>query len=210
MAIVARVRTPIGAREAAEGLRRAFAALGGQLSDAMASLLLSQLWLETGRGKNAFNYNWGNLQASAAWPGDKWPAPWLDLNAVEALPEAAQRERYRKLHYDALAGKQPSYFRAYPTAAAGFGDYAALLNKPRFSPLLYAAATGDPTAFATQIKDTGYAPAIDVTATAKTLASLQHELLPSVVPVATNVVAGSAALLVAGLAAAGAAWALTR
>lgn len=208
MATVPRTSTPITAQQAAGLLVKAFARRGAVLTRGALSLLLSQLWLETGRGKNAFNNNWGNLSASSSWEGDRWAAPWANLAEVEALMPGPKQDRYRALHQDALAGRQPSAFRAYRTPEDGMADYADLLMRPRYSALLYAALTGDPATFTAAIQSTGYAPAIDVAATTSTIAALQRELLPyvdAVVPIPTSVSPATKGAVAFSLAAAAAA-----
>lgn len=135
----------------------------------LAELMLAQHWLETGRDKSMYHFNWGNLSAGSSWEGDVWRPTWYEVG-----PDSSARDR--RLHELMLEGKVPSAFRAYPSAEAGVRDYIALLRKPRFQPMLRAAATGDVQAFARAIHDTGYCPDCEPVSTSKTLSALRHDI----------------------------------
>lgn len=179
MAEVPRTRTAQSEQQIVAALPAAFAAAGAQLNRDAARLLLGQIYLETGRGQNLFNNNWGNLAAGPTWKGDIWRPPWYLQSDIDALPTETAEQRARKAElqnrHDRMSKDVPSAFRAYPTAQAGLLAYADLLTGKRYVPLLNAAFGGSPARFAEQIKATGYTPTLDVPAHTKTFERLYSE-----------------------------------
>jgi hypothetical protein len=124
---------------------------------ALAELNLAHQWLETKATRSMWRFNWGNLSAGGfvdgverlAWKGDIWRPPWFEL-AADASPEMVA------LHEKMLAGKAPSAFRAYPGHPEGAQGYVKLLQRPGFAALLRAGQSGNPTAYAQAVVDTGY------------------------------------------------------
>jgi peptidoglycan hydrolase-like protein with peptidoglycan-binding domain len=147
-----RVTTPISL-STAEGLL--LGALTNRLaappSKEVASLLLAQLWIESGRGASSKAHALGNLMAAGfadgvehfVWSGDYSRPSWY-ANTSHAL------------HSEMLAGRQPSAFRAYSNFADSIADYVKLVLSPKYAQLMQAARTGNPHAFASAISSTGY------------------------------------------------------
>lgn len=147
-----RVITPISL-STAEGLL--LGALTNQLaappSKEVASLLLAQLWIESGRGASSKAHALGNLMAAGfangvehfVWSGDYSRPSWY-------------ADTSHALHSEMLAGRQPSAFRAYASFADSIADYVKLVLSPKYAPLMQAARTGNPHAFASAISSTGY------------------------------------------------------
>jgi hypothetical protein len=168
MNIVPAVRTPLSAEQARDAL---IVALPG-VDRVTAALLLALVWVETARG-NLTNNNAGNISAGSSWPGDAWRPPWFEINAL-----TAQRPDWVALHIKMTEGKAPSAFRSYPTAAAGFADFARVLRS-QFQSVLAAAATGDPARFVSALHDSGYSRDYNATHI-KTFSSLQDFWVPFV------------------------------
>jgi len=149
---VPRVTTPISL-STAEGLL--LDALKNRLvalpSKEVASLLLAQLWIESGRGTASKAHALGNLMAAGfangvehfVWSGDYSRPSWY-------------ADTSHPLHSEMLAGRQPSAFRAYASFADSIADYVKLMFSPKYAPLVQAARTGNPHAFASAISSTGY------------------------------------------------------
>jgi len=117
----------------------------------IAELLLAQVILETDWSRAMWRFNWGNITAGANWTGDSLRPPWFE----EPGPDATAK--IKKLHAEMLVGKAPKAFRVYPSHEAGSRDYVRLLHT-KFSPMLVAAATGDPRAFGEAVRKTRYCP----------------------------------------------------
>ena len=155
--------TPIDSHAAYEQLRRIFP----DGSPGLITLLLSLVWVETGRGR-LVQYNAGNLTAAESYTGLAWRPPWFFDNG-QLTP------KMKRLHDLMVAGKAPRAFRAYTTLEAGFNDFGNQLKR-RFPEVLAAAETGDPEQFvqALRVKYSGdYGPDH-----VKTFASLQREFAP--------------------------------
>lgn len=129
----------------AEHKRDALAAALPGLDRESAALLLALVQVET--GGVPMNNNAGNISASSRWEGDAWRPPWFEPGNPN--PKLAA------LHERMLKGEAPSAFRSYPTAAAGFADFARVL-KSTFPSVLAAAKTGDPRDFVLALHDSGY------------------------------------------------------
>ena len=181
MQIVAAVSTPISAEHARDAL---VAAMPG-IDRESAALLLSLIWVETGRG-NLMNHNAGNITAGLSWQGLAWRPPWFSTPGP--------------LHDRMLAGTAPSAFRAYNSATEGFADFVHVLQH-QFKSVLDAAASGNPALFVQALHDSGYSRDYNLTHI-PTFAQLResfHELvahLPEGVETAAGV-AGALALLAA-------------
>lgn len=153
----------------------------------LAEMLLAQIRFEG----NLNNNNVGNLQATKSWTGDYWRPPWFDQAAIDAITDPVLKAKRQAQHDDMLVGRAPEAFKAFNTIEEGLNSYLDLLFKPLYHPLLAAAATGDPVAFATEVHK-HYTPdaSFDVTAVAKTLGSLVKgfqakglfDMLPKVPP----------------------------
>jgi hypothetical protein len=185
MRIVPAVHTPM----AAEHARDALLAAMPKLDRESAALLLSLVWVETGRG-GLLNWNAGNLSANDAWPGDAWRPPWY-LNTGDP--------RWADLHDRMLKGTAPSAFRGYATAAEGFADFARVLEHT-FPTVLAAAATGDPAVFVRALHDSRYSQDYSP-AHISTFAQLRHSFEPLVshLPASGSAIGVGVGLVVAGL-----------
>lgn len=146
MQVVAAVSTPISAEHARDAL---VAAMPG-IDRESASLLLSLIWVETGRG-NLQNWNAGNITAGPQWTGAIWRPPWFE----DTHGTWAGNPKLTDLHARMLAGTAPSAFRAYNSATEGFADFVRQL-KHTFPTVLEAASSGNPAAFVQALHDSGY------------------------------------------------------
>lgn len=188
MSEVPRLSTPHTDAELVPGLIAGLAKrIGSTPVRQLAEMLLAQIRFEG----NINNNNVGNLSAPESWSGNYWRPPWFDQAKIDAITDPALKKQRQEQHEDMLAGKAPRAFRAFNTIEEGLGSYLDLLFKPLYHPLLAAAATGDPVAFATEVHK-HYTPdaSFNVTAVARTLASLVKgfqakglfDMLPKVPP----------------------------
>jgi len=145
MQVVPAVKTPLSAQQARDALTAAFPGLDRET----AALLLALVWVETGRG-GLMNFNAGNISAGASYPGNVWRPPWFEINA-----QTAQHPELVALHLRMKKGEAPSAFRAYGSAAEGFGDFVRVLQR-QFQSVLAAASTGDPAEMVRALHDSGY------------------------------------------------------
>ena len=146
MQVVAAVSTPISAEHARDAL---VAAMPG-IDRESAALLLSLIWVETGRG-NLQNWNAGNITAGPQWTGMAWRPPWFE----DTHGTWAGNPKLTDLHDRMLAGTAPSAFRAYNSATEGFADFVRVLHN-NFASVLDAARSGDPATFVQALHDSGY------------------------------------------------------
>lgn len=177
MQIVPAVRTGMSAQQARDAL---LAALPG-LDRETAALLLALVWVETGAG-GLMNFNAGNISAGVSWPGLAWRPPWFD-------------DVTHPQHARMLAGKAPSAFRAYSSAADGFADFVRVLRS-QFQSVLSAAAGGNPAAFVSALHDSGYSKDYNA-AHVPSFTKLQHQFQPLVSHLPAGAAAGVGLLLVA-------------
>ena len=134
-------------------------------------LMLSQIWLETDRGRSMWQNNVGNISANEkSWTGPVWRPGWYELT-----PESTPRQR--RLHADMLVGNAPSAFRAYPTLQAGATDYVRRL-KFNFASVLAAMKTGNIDRTARAIRESRYCPDCKQEETTKALRSLREYWRP--------------------------------
>lgn len=149
--------TPLTRDETAALFLPGYEAVFGEPPDQQrAELLLALVWLENANGASIIQGNWGNLSVK---PGDAvtyWRPPWFDLEKVEAMPDSAKKNRLLDVHARMVAGTAPEAFRAFPDQQAGLRAWLELLK--RRQPILDAASSGDPVAFAHAIFDTKYCP----------------------------------------------------
>lgn len=144
----------------------------GQLPTAeQTALVMAQIWLENGRGRAFIQYNWGNHSTYPNKNVPYWRPSWYEVTEASSA-------RLRALHEKMLAGEAPQAFRAFDSHAQGLAHHFRTFQPgQRYHPLLTAAATGDPLAFAQAIWDTrytrDYAPAV----AAKSYGTLAKELL---------------------------------
>ena len=108
------------------------------------AVLVAQAALETGWGKHvpkaADGTSSNNLFGIKS--GQGWHGPQVSVPTVE----------YR----DGIASREHASFRAYPSIAASFDDYAKLISQhPRYQQAL--AKAGDPAAYLTGLQQAGYA-----------------------------------------------------
>lgn len=181
MRIVPQASTPLSAEHKRDGL---LAALPG-LDRESAALLLALVQVETGGAPS--NNNMGNITASSRWEGDAWRPPWFEPHQTN--PKLAA------LHERMVKGEAPSAFRAYPTAAAGFADFARVL-KSTFPTVLEAAKTGDARTFVLALHDSGYSRDYSA-AHVPTFVSLRDKFAPLVahLPAAAGGAGAGAALV---------------
>ena len=153
--VVPRERTPATAEEIVPVLAASLEARGTPPTQELLGGLMSQIWIETGRGDSLFNNGVGNVSASKSYPGLIIRPPWYDAESIAARQDGPTKTRYLKLHQDMLNGKAPRAFRAYETLREGMDDYVDKLHT-RFPTVLAAAKTGDARALAQAIYDSYY------------------------------------------------------
>jgi hypothetical protein len=119
-----------------------------------AELLLALAFNENANGAAIIQFNWGNVSVTPSPGVNYWRPPWFDLEAVEALPEGAKKDRLLDVHDRMVDGKAPSAFLALPSHAAGLQRW--LGELARRPTVLDAASSGDANAFAEQIFATRY------------------------------------------------------
>ena len=108
-------------------------------------ILYAKYALETGRGKNCFGNNIGN---------------------IKKFPNDSHKDGYQQLRgvWEIIGGKivvfppehPQSYFRWYPTLEAGIIDYMKLVSNGRYKKAWEALLTGNPQLYAQKLKDCGY------------------------------------------------------
>lgn len=139
MTIVPRLRTP----ETRVSMRRALVdghrlAFGTEATAERVAVALAMMCVEHGNGAALWNFDFGNIDALADWPGDVFA-----LTAPEVLGgEHVSRTKM---------------LRAYPSAtdgAAGFWTF--LASAPRFALALGAFTRGDPAGAAHGLKSGGW------------------------------------------------------
>lgn len=128
----------------------------------LALLMLALIAEENANGKAIIQGNIGNLAAGGYANGVEhisygnfWRPEWFAQADVDKITDPVRKKLYQDLHADMLAGRNavPSAFRAYPGGLKdGLSGFLDLLFKPLYHPLLVAAATGNPLAFAMEIK----------------------------------------------------------
>jgi peptidoglycan hydrolase-like protein with peptidoglycan-binding domain len=159
--------TPLSRDEAAKTLVAAFDAAGVRLDRNAAELLLSQVWLENGGGKNFVQYNWGNLTASEGSSADYWRPQWYTVD-----DSSSARMKYE--HDQMLAGKAPSKFLAFQSHIEGASTYARWIVG-KFKSILQAASTGDVSTFANAVRSSGYCPDCNPAVTVPTFSTFQKQ-----------------------------------
>lgn len=157
MIVVPRRPVALEPKAAARALVAALKARAGAAPPReLARVLLAMIWFETAGRPN--NFNAGNLMAAslvggrevATWPGEAWRPGFYELTVSSSAAEIAS-------HAAMMAGKEPTAFRAYPDAEAGFADFVGLLAH-KFGGMLSAAAAGDVAAFSSAYVSSGYCP----------------------------------------------------
>lgn len=140
---VAAKRTVMSARDVARAIRAQYTALTGRaLTWEQTRVLAAQWAVETGYGRNVFNYNVGNVKASSGWKGQytvlltwewkpdkqRWYAPFRaypDINAgVRAWLSILLSERHRPALAHALAVHPRQFGAALANRADGGTGYA--------------------------------------------------------------------------------------
>lgn len=143
---------------------------GSALARNVAELLLAQVLIETDWSRAMWRFNWGNITAGSAWTGDVWRPSWYELT-----PSSTARDR--ELNAKMLQGQAPKAFRAYASHDAGARGYVRFLLGKRFAPMLAAAATGSPTAFAAAVRSTRYCPdCTEAKGFSRSIANLQDQI----------------------------------
>lgn len=150
MAEVPRIVTPLEEVDAAHIMVNTLLIAGIKAHQAMASLLLAQLWFETLHGQKVNNKNVGNLSVFDTFKGDFFRPAWFTVDANSSPDMQA-------LHARMLNHQAPSAFESYPSFEASIADYIAKL-KQKFPTILAAADSGDASAMAQAIKTSGYTP----------------------------------------------------
>jgi hypothetical protein len=157
-------RTPLTRDATAALFVPAYVAIFGAEPDQnRAEMLLALAWLENANGQSFIQFDWGNLSTSPSSGVDYWRPPWFDAAAIAALPEGTAAEQSRKsrmldLHSRMLAHQAPEAFRAFTSHDAGIAAWLRVLAQPNMAPVLAAASSGDPVAFAHAIFSSRYCP----------------------------------------------------
>lgn len=152
-----RQQTPVAEQHIAESLLGAYPEVfRSEPSRQAASLLLAHIFLENRNGQAIYNNNFGNLSGSSTW--GYYPAAWMNPEYNASIEDDAKRKRYQRLYERATASPPtvPNKFQHFPSADAGLKAYLKLISKDRYAPLMRAAESGDPNAFAHATYSTGY------------------------------------------------------
>ena len=123
MIVVPRTRTPLDLQAFPGLISDAFDRIGRPLSHTQRANLAVIAALETGRGKSVQNFNIGAISAAPSYQFEVWRPPWFE----PPTPDTTARNRH--LHAEMKAGRAPSAFRAYDSAAEGAEDFARVLLK---------------------------------------------------------------------------------
>ena len=130
--------------EAAYALKHAYARVfGSDPSQETLAILLGQTALETGRFKVGFwDYNWGNIKASASYDGY--------IQFFECSEIINGREIFFKPPHPQCR------FRAYLTPTDGAVDYIHFLTGSRYAKALVQLKAGKVVEYTTELKKAGY------------------------------------------------------
>lgn len=164
MILIDAKKIPLTEKEAAEALIIAWKkAYSDPPTPGQLAILLSQTALETGRWRSMYNFNWGNIKASANYGGYyqmfrcneiiKGKVEWFD-------PPHPQ-----------------TWFRAYLKASDGASDYIAFLERPRYMAAHEALLRGSVADYTTALHTAGYFTA-SLSSYLGTMQKLYTEFLP--------------------------------
>ncbi len=150
-----RTPTPLTEAALAQQIVSAYATHFGHSPDReTAELLLALVDLENSHGNAIIQFNWGNVSTFPKDSVNYWRPPWFDLDAVNALPDGANKAHLLFEHGQMVNHRAPSAF-----LALGSHDEGARVFLSNVKPSMYdAAATGDPMAFALAYWSSGYCP----------------------------------------------------
>lgn len=121
-----------------------------------AEIILAFSGLESSWGKHAPQFNFFGVKTGKAWTGAKQllkTSEILPKNTGYNFPEVINIERYAK-DPTKFRWVVRDYFRAYPSAAAGFADFAKFISSGRYKK---AYESKDPKQIARAIWAAGYA-----------------------------------------------------
>ena len=150
-----RTPTPLTEAELAQRVVSGYASKFGVEPDQQtAELLLALVDLENAHGNAIIQFNWGNISTFAKDSVDYWRPPWFDLDAVNALPDGANKTHLLAVHQQMIDHKAPSAFLALPSHDDGVRVFLSNVKPSMYA----AAATGDPLAFANAYFTSGYCP----------------------------------------------------
>lgn len=150
-----RTPTPLSESDLAQQIVSGYASKFGQPPDReTAELLLALIDLENAHGQSIIQFNWGNVSTFVKDSVDYWRPPWFDLDAVNALPDSANKTHLIFEHGEMIANRAPSAFLALPSHADGVRVFLANVKPSMYD----AASSGDPLAFANAYWSSGYCP----------------------------------------------------
>jgi hypothetical protein len=159
-------KTPVTRPEFIEACKRVWPKVfgeGTQPNEASLGMLWAQAALETGHFQKMYNYNFGNIKASAGWSQNN---KFTGFKCGENLKDANGN-----VTSHLFSGEHPMcFFRAYDSLDAGVINFLGTLKKS-YGTALNFAAQGDPIGFTHALKQRGYFTA-DEDRYAKGIASL--------------------------------------
>ncbi len=162
---VAAQRTPVSQADLRSAIGRAYQTVNGHAASSKTlDMLTAQASLETGRGAQMYNYNFGGIKG--AGPSGQT----AHYNTREVI-------NGQSVHLQ-------QGFRAYPSLDQGAVDYVTLMQT-RFSSAMPAAERGDINGFASALKSSGYytAPESEYASALKALApNLQNTTTSAAAP----------------------------
>lgn len=180
--------TALSLEELLQALHAGYIEVLGAATDSAACLaaLGAQLALESGRGKHAHCFNWGNEKLPKDWDGlytqftcDEIFDPQTAANAKRLGPCEVYDWKGGPLKRVVLHPPHPwSSFVAFESAEKGAAAYVEFLSlKDRYRAAWHCAYIGDAAGFSHELRKAGYYTADETTYT-KGLVSLFRELLP--------------------------------
>lgn len=160
---VAAQKTPVSQADLRSAIGRAYTKLNGQAPGAkLLDTLTAQASLETGRGTQMYNYNFGGIKGQSP-------------SGQTAHYMTREVQNGQSVHLQ-------QGFRAYKTLDDGAADYVTLMQT-RFGSAMPAAERGDLNGFASALKGAGY-----YTAPESEYASALHAMAPNLQNTPTSTV----------------------
>ena len=181
------VRTPLSFEQALSCMRQGIhVATGTKPSDPALALALAKTALETGRWRQMWNHNWGNIKASENYEGMFTCFPCNEVlsgRVVWFSPEGALDRKggdVTGLAWAVPPGHPQTRFRAYANGYDGAQQYASFVALGRYREAWDRLLDGDATGYVHELKKAGYFTADEATYL-RGVDRLYREFLPLIV-----------------------------